>query len=76
MNKELFINSLKELNINITADALNKLEEYYNILIEENKKYNLTNITDKEQVYLKHFYDSLTITKIINIENMYICDIG
>ena len=76
MNKELFINSLKELNINITDDALNKLEEYYNILIEENKKYNLTNITDKEQVYLKHFYDSLTITKIINIENMYICDIG
>ena len=27
-------------------------------------------------MYLKHFYDSLTIVKIINIENQYICDVG
>ena len=51
MNKELFINSLKELNINITDDALAKLEEYYNILIEENKKDSLAKMTEKEQVY-------------------------
>lgn len=76
MNKELFIESLKELNIYPTELQLRRLEEYYKILIEENNKYNLTNITDKEQVYLKHFYDSLTIAKIIELNNQKLCDIG
>ena len=65
MNKEEFIKELKKLNIELNSDTLAKLDEYYNILNEENKKYNLTRIITKEEVYLKHFYDSLTITKII-----------
>ena len=65
MNKEEFIKELKKLNIKLNNDTLAKLDEYYNILNEENKKYNLTRIITKEEVYLKHFYDSLTITKII-----------
>ena len=42
---------------------------YYEILIEYNKVMNLTGITNKEDVYLKHFYDSLTIAKIIDLNN-------
>ena len=76
MNKELFIKELDKLNIKITEHQLLMLEEYYNILIEENNKYNLTNITDKEQVYLKHFYDSLTIIKVIDLNKQSLCDIG
>lgn len=76
MNKEQFINELKKININISVDTLSKLEEYYQILIEENKKYNLTAITEKEQVYLKHFYDSLCIIKIIDLKDQYLLDIG
>ena len=76
MNKKEFINALKELNISITPLQLEKLDIYYNLLIEENKKYNLTAITNKEDVYLKHFYDSLTLTKIITLSNQHICDIG
>ena len=76
MNKEIFINELKKININITEKQLKDLEIYYNLLVEENKKYNLTAITQKEEVYLKHFYDSLTIYKSIKIDNQYICDIG
>ena len=76
MNKELFIKEIKKLNINLTDNQLQQLEIYYNLLIEENKKYNLTSITNKEDVYLKHFYDSLTITKIIDLSNESICDIG
>lgn len=76
MNKEEFITSLLELNINITKTKLEKLETYYQLLVTENQKYNLTAITNKEDVYLKHFYDSLTITKIINLTNQSICDIG
>ena len=28
---------------------------YYNYLVQENEKYNLTNITEKEEAYIKHF---------------------
>lgn len=76
MNKEEFIGHLKKINIDLSSESLSKLEEYYNILIEENNKYNLTRIIEKEDVYLKHFYDSLTITKIINIQKQNICDLG
>ena len=76
MNKERFIEEVTKLGITINKDKLDKLDEYYNLLREENQKYNLTNIIKEEDVYLKHFYDSLTIVKIINIENQYICDVG
>ena len=76
MNKEQFINELKKININISVDTLEKLNKYYNILVDENKKYNLTTITEEEDVYLKHFYDSLTIIKIIDLNNQYLLDIG
>lgn len=76
MNREEFIKETKLLGIELKDKVLSLLEEYYNILNEENKKYNLTRIIEKEDVYLKHFYDSLTITKIINIDNQTICDLG
>ena len=76
MNKELFIKELEKIKINITTKQLEQLEKYYQILINENQKYNLTAITNKEDVYLKHFYDSLTLSKIINLKNQSLCDIG
>ena len=76
MNKEEFITELKKINIEITKDNLKDLDTYYHLLYNENQKYNLTSITEEKQVYLKHFYDSLTIAKNINLNNQYIIDIG
>ncbi len=76
MNKEEFINEISKLNINLTQNQLNQLENYYKLLIIENQKYNLTAITNKEEVYLKHFYDSLTITKMLMLTSQSVCDIG
>ena len=77
MNKEEFIEEVNKLGIEITDEKLEKLEEFYNILIEENKKINLTRIVEKEDVYLKHFYDSLTIVKVIDLEKVNtLCDVG
>ena len=76
MFKEEFLMKTKELGITITEEMLNKLDTYYHILKEENNKYNLTRIIEEDSVYLKHFYDSLTITEVININNQIICDIG
>jgi len=76
MNKEIFVKELAKLNISITDEQLQTLDLYYKILVEENEKYNLTAITDENMVYLKHFYDSLTIIKSITLTNQYICDVG
>ena len=76
MNKEIFVKELKKLNIKLKETTLAMLNEYYSILKEENQKYNLTRIIEEDDVYLKHFYDSLTITKIIDINNQSICDLG
>ena len=77
MNKQEFIENLKLLNINPNDKQLEQLDEYYKLLIEWNEKINLTAITEKNQVYLKHFFDSLTVTKIIDLEAQNnLCDIG
>ena len=77
MNKDRFIEEIKKIGIEVTENKLNQLEIYYNMLIEYNKVMNLTGITDKNEVYLKHFYDSLTICKIIDLNNEEtLCDIG
>ena len=77
MNKDNFIIEVEKLGIEIDDTKLNQLEKYYEMLIKYNKVMNLTGITEKEEVYLKHFYDSLTISKIINLNNEEtLCDVG
>ena len=77
MNKNEFIKYLEELNIYPTQDQLEKLNKFYNLLIEWNEKINLTRIVDEKDVYLKHFYDSLTITKEIDLSKVNtLCDVG
>ena len=77
MNINNFYDAVKELGITLTKDQMNKLEEYYNLLVTENEKINLTTITEKEDVYLKHFYDSLTLIKAYNLrKEVTLCDIG
>ena len=72
-----FIEELKKININPTQDQLDKLKRYYELLIEYNKVMNLTGIVEENQVYLKHFYDSLTIIMAIDLNNYdSFCDMG
>ena len=76
MNKNDFINELNKIGIILSEYQLNQLDKYYNMLVEYNKNINLTAITEYDQVLLKHFYDSLTITKAIELTNQKVCDIG
>lgn len=77
MNINEFVKNLKEINIDINDEQLKQLELYYESLIEWNEKINLTRITEKEDVYLKHFFDSATINKIINLNDIEtFCDLG
>lgn len=77
MNKELFINEVKNLGIEVTSEKLSKLDLFYKLLIEWNEKINLTTIIEEENVYLKHFYDSLTLFRDIDLnKEIRICDVG
>ncbi len=77
INIDKFKEKLEELNIKYNNDILEKLEIYVNFLLEYNEHTNLTAIKNKDDVYLKHFYDSLTIVKIINLEEINnLLDIG
>lgn len=77
MNQKLFIEKTNELGIQLNNEQINQLEQFYTLLIEWNKKMNLTRIIEKEEVYLKHFYDSLTIVKEINLsKELSLCDVG
>ena len=77
MKIDEFIESLRKLNIDITSRQLEQFEEYYNLLVEWNEKINLTRITLKADVYLKHFYDSATIVKVIDLNKVdTFCDFG
>ena len=77
MNKEEFVEALKELSIDITEKQLNQLDQFYHLMIEWNEKINLTRITEEKEVYLKHFYDSLTLNKVVNLKEVNtLCDVG
>jgi len=67
MNKEEFLNELLKIDLKVTSDILKRLDIYCQFLLEYNNHTNLTAIKEENQVYLKHFYDSLTITKIIDL---------
>lgn len=68
---------LINLGIVVTEKMLKQFNRYYELLVDWNEKINLTAITDKSDVYLKHFYDSATIVKAIDLNNeTSLCDIG
>ncbi len=77
MTEKEFDLEVKKLGINLTDQQKHQLNTYYELLINWNQKFNLTNITDKKMCYLKHFYDSLTINKIVDLNSIEtLCDIG
>lgn len=78
MNPELFYASLEEKGFPLTDTQKKQFERYFELLVEWNENINLTAITEKEEVYLKHFYDSLAPVLQGHIKNQPIklLDIG
>ena len=77
MNIEVFKEEVEKLGISLTDEKLNQLALFYQLLLSWNEKMNLTRITNQEEVYLKHFYDSLTLYKEIKLETVdTLCDVG
>ncbi len=73
--KELIKNTFEKYNIRLNETQINQFFIYYNFLVEENEKYNLTAITKPLEVIVKHFVDSILPYKNIK-ENSLLIDVG
>lgn len=67
MSESEFISSLENLGLSISDEQINKFRVYARELLSYNEHTNLTAIRNIEEVYLKHFYDSLTIYRFIGL---------
>jgi len=77
VNPEQFRKSLTDKGIQLTNLQMEQFDIYYQTLAEWNNKMNLTAIIDRDNVYLKHFYDSLTAAFYMDITSgLKICDVG
>ena len=78
MKPETFYNLLAEQNLPLSDQQKEQFERYFELLVEWNEKINLTAITDKDEVYLKHFYDSIApiLQCLIPNETIKLLDIG
>lgn len=72
-----FEQQLEQLEIELTEKQKNQFYRYYEMLVEWNKVMNLTGITEYDEVNEKHFVDSLSVTKAIDMEKINsLIDIG
>ncbi|MCR4455958.1 16S rRNA (guanine(527)-N(7))-methyltransferase RsmG [Aeromonas salmonicida] len=77
MSIEWLSEKLKEHNIELSNTQKEQFQTYYQLLVEWNEKMNLTSITDEHEVYLKHFYDSITPSFYYDFKgSLSICDVG
>lgn len=75
MNFEKDIEKL--LGISLSLEQMDQFNVYYEFLVEYNKITNLTRITEKEEVFYKHFYDSITLANTTDFYKVNsLCDMG
>lgn len=72
-----FEKDLKQWNIMLSEKQLQQFLTYFEMLVEWNKKMNLTAITEYEEVMKKHFVDSLSLTQAFDLsDNLSLIDVG
>lgn len=78
MKPEVFYKTLADQGIHLTDTQKQQFQRYFQLLVEWNEKINLTAITEEEDVYLKHFYDSIAPILQGHIQNapLRLLDIG
>ena len=77
---KLLESGAKKIGLSLSQEQLEQFNIYYQELLEWNRRMNLTSITDYEEVQVKHFLDSLTVTLALNqpidSKNLRIIDVG
>ena len=65
---------LEEFGLN--KEQINKFDTFLNLLLEWNEKFNLTAITDEDEIEEKHFIDSIELVKYFDTKNKSLLDVG
>lgn len=77
INKELLLNTIKQLSLTLDGKAFSRLDTFAKMLAETNKSFNLTAITEPDEMTVKHFADCLSVFAFVDIpENSSIIDVG
>lgn len=77
MKTDQFKKDLEELQITVTDVQFEQFVTYYELLIEKNKVMNLTTITEFDEVMKKHFIDSLSLKKVLDLNGVFsVIDVG
>ena len=78
MTPQEFYQLLSQKGIELDDRQKDQFERYFELLVEWNEKINLTAITEKNEVYLKHFYDSIApvLQGLIDNQELKLLDIG
>jgi 16S rRNA (guanine527-N7)-methyltransferase len=77
MTPEEFKQLLSQKDIMLSEHQMKQFARYFELLVEWNEKMNLTAITEEKEVYLKHFYDSISLAFFEDFaSNKAICDVG
>lgn len=71
-----FKEEVLKFNISLDDSAENKLNTYFSFLVEYNKHTNLTAITEHDDVFIKHFLDSMLLNCAYDLSNKTLCDVG
>ena len=76
-NKEFLVNEINKIGIELTDKQVEQFMKYYELLVEWNSFMNLTGITEFEEVVIKHFTDSLSLIKAVDLsKDLSLIDIG
>ena len=76
-NLDHFKSELSRLEIDLSEKQIEQFLHYYEMLIEKNKVMNLTAITDFDEVIEKHFIDSLSLVKVMDLnKDISVIDLG
>jgi len=76
-NLEKFKNGLQQLHIALSEKQMEQFLQYYELLVEKNKVMNLTAITEFDEVVEKHFLDSVSLTKQMDLHQpLKVLDLG
>lgn len=72
-----FKKDLEEFHLVLSSDQLDQFLKFYEMLIEKNKVMNLTAITEFDEVMKKHFIDSLSLVKVLDLQSsLTLIDVG
>ena len=75
--REFLLTEVNKIDIELSEQQVEQFLKYYELLVEWNSFMNLTGITEYEEVVIKHFVDSLSLIKAIDLkQNLSLIDIG